>query len=294
MHGSRKLDEPTSETEARAWIAAQHTAADPYLMIAEATERHRVEHGCEAYASSDGPLLGVLARAVGATRILEVGTAFGYTAAWLAHGAAGGIVDTIEVDATHAEEATAQLRGVGLADRVRVHVGRFPDALAFDGARLWVANSGDNSVQSINPTTGVASSNSNHCRNWADPRRSTGSPTSGAMANTTTGTANSRLPQKRRVMSTSSGFASSSTATVVGSSAMPHLGHAPGSDATTSGCMGQTYWVVGPGSVSSTLSSPMPQLGQAPGSSCWTSGHIEQVYMISPSTEIGWNSYLRV
>ena len=47
------------------------------------------------------------------------------------------------------------------------------------------------------------------------------------------------LIQKRRVMSSSSGFSSSSV-TVSGSSAMPHFGHAPGWSWRTSGSMGQT------------------------------------------------------
>ena len=124
-----KSDEPTSEREARGWISERVQSADLFREISEATERHRVEHGCKAYASADGPLLGVLARAVGARRILEIGTALGYSAAWLAYGAPSGRVDTFDADSSHAESAEAQLQGVGLADRVRVHVGQSPDIL---------------------------------------------------------------------------------------------------------------------------------------------------------------------
>jgi predicted O-methyltransferase YrrM len=122
--------EPASEREARDWIAREVERADVFREIAQATERHRVEHGCTAYASSDGPLLGVLVRAAGARRVLEVGTALGYSAAWLAHGAPGARVDTIEADASHARAAEDHLRRAGLADRVRIHVGRSPAALA--------------------------------------------------------------------------------------------------------------------------------------------------------------------
>jgi len=125
-----KDGEPTSDAEARAWIAGHLQAGDPFRAIYEATERHRAEHACEAYASSNGPLLGVLARGVGARRSLEIGTALGYTAAWLAHGAPGGRVDTLEADPAHAELARAELRSVGLAERVRVLVGGSPRALA--------------------------------------------------------------------------------------------------------------------------------------------------------------------
>jgi len=122
--------EPTSEREAREWIARNLQRTDPFRDLYTATERHRVAHRCEAYASSNGPLLAVLARGVGARRSLEVGTALGYTAAWLAHGVPGGIVDTIEADPAHAEEATRLLRGVEVGERVRIHIGRSPDALA--------------------------------------------------------------------------------------------------------------------------------------------------------------------
>ena len=122
-------EEPTSDREAREWISAHLQDGDPFREIYSATERHRVEHRCEAYASSNGPLLGVLARSVGARRSLEIGTALGYTAAWLAHGSPGGQVDTVEADPGHAELARSELRRVGVGERVRVHVGKSPRAL---------------------------------------------------------------------------------------------------------------------------------------------------------------------
>lgn len=121
--------EPTSDAEARAWITRHLQDGDPFHAIYAATERHRAEHRCEAYASSNGPLLGVLARSVAARRSLEVGTALGYTASWLACGAPQGRVDTIEADPSHAELASAELRRAGLAERVRVLVGTSPRAL---------------------------------------------------------------------------------------------------------------------------------------------------------------------
>jgi len=122
-------DEPTSDDAARAWVARRLRQADRFAAIAGETERHRAEHGCNAYASADGPLLGVLARASGARRILEIGTALGYSAAWLAEGAPEARVDSIEADGSHAEAAAAQLRRVGLAERVKIRVGRSPEAL---------------------------------------------------------------------------------------------------------------------------------------------------------------------
>ncbi len=59
------------------------------------------------------------------------------------------------------------------------------------------------------------------------------------------GTDRARLNQNRRVMSASSGSASSSAVTVIGSSAMPQIGHAPGRSRMISGCIGQVYSVPG-------------------------------------------------
>lgn len=121
--------EPASEREARDWIARELRAVDPFGEIHAATERHRAEHGCEAYASSNGSLLAVLARSVRARRALEIGTALGYTAAWLAHGMPDGRVDSIEADPAHADLALRQLVRARVAERVRIRVGRSPDAL---------------------------------------------------------------------------------------------------------------------------------------------------------------------
>ena len=71
------------------------------------------------------------------------------------------------------------------------------------------------------------------------------------------------LVQKRRVMSRSSGFSSVATVTVLGSSAMPQMGHEPGASRTISGCMGQVHCVLV--AMGSSGSSAMPHFGHAPG-----------------------------
>ncbi len=58
------------------------------------------------------------------------------------------------------------------------------------------------------------------------------------MASNMTGAVSTALTQNRFVMSSSSGFVSSSAATVTGSRAMPQIGQLPGSSRTISGCMG--------------------------------------------------------
>ena len=61
------------------------------------------------------------------------------------------------------------------------------------------------------------------------------------MAIKKTGTDKPALNQNRRRMSTSSTFSSSSSVTVIGSKAMPQMGHDPGSSFTISGCIGHVY-----------------------------------------------------
>ena len=55
------------------------------------------------------------------------------------------------------------------------------------------------------------------------------------------GAENAIETHSRRDMSSSSGFRSSSSVTVTGSSAMPQIGHEPGWLRTISGCIGQVY-----------------------------------------------------
>ncbi len=83
-----------------------------------------------AVAPTHGAFLSILARAVGAKRILEVGTLGGYSTIWLARGLAkGGKVITLEVSAKHAEVARANFARAHLADRIEVRVGKGADLL---------------------------------------------------------------------------------------------------------------------------------------------------------------------
>ena len=71
-----------------------------------------------------GVLLGILARAVGARKILEVGTLGGYSGTWLARALApGGKLITLEVNPRHAEVARHTFERAGVADRVAIRVG---------------------------------------------------------------------------------------------------------------------------------------------------------------------------
>jgi predicted O-methyltransferase YrrM len=72
----------------------------------------------------EGKILHVLLRAIGARRVLEVGTLGGYSAVWMARALpSDGSVTTIERDPEHAAYARRGLERAGVADRVRIRTG---------------------------------------------------------------------------------------------------------------------------------------------------------------------------
>jgi predicted O-methyltransferase YrrM len=71
-----------------------------------------------------GALLRVLTTAIGARRILEIGTAIGYSGIWLAGALPpDGMLITIEKDPARAKAARANFERAGVADRVSVMMG---------------------------------------------------------------------------------------------------------------------------------------------------------------------------
>jgi predicted O-methyltransferase YrrM len=70
-----------------------------------------------------------MAAATGAKRILELGTALGYTALNFAHGAPGARIDTVERDPDHVRLARGHIAAAGMDGRVVVHEGDFGDVL---------------------------------------------------------------------------------------------------------------------------------------------------------------------
>lgn len=80
---------------------------------------------------AQGKLLSLLARSIGARRILEVGTLGGYSTIWLARALpADGELITCEIDPRHAEVARANLARAGLDAVVDVRVGPAAETLA--------------------------------------------------------------------------------------------------------------------------------------------------------------------
>ena len=80
------------------------------------------DKGLLAVSEEDGRFLRMLVAARGATSVLEIGAASGYSGIWLGLGAreTGGRVVAIEYDPQRAKEAAANIRRAGLTDVVRV------------------------------------------------------------------------------------------------------------------------------------------------------------------------------
>ncbi|WP_456310445.1 O-methyltransferase [Serratia proteamaculans] len=81
-------------------------------------------------APNQGKLLNLLAKMVGAKRILEIGTLGGYSTLWLARALPDdGKVITLEYEAHHAEIAAQNIRRAGLESKVTIRVGAALDTL---------------------------------------------------------------------------------------------------------------------------------------------------------------------
>jgi caffeoyl-CoA O-methyltransferase len=68
----------------------------------------------------EGRLLYLLVKIAGAKRILELGTATGYSGIWLLRGTEGGTLTTYEMDHERAERARANFAAAGLAEAALV------------------------------------------------------------------------------------------------------------------------------------------------------------------------------
>ena len=122
------------ETDAL-WTAVDEYIADslvPADQALEATLEASEKAGLPAInvAPTQGKLLMLLAQAISAQRILEIGTLGGYSTIWLARGLApGGRLITLEANEDYAEVARANVARAGMADSVEVRVGRAQDTL---------------------------------------------------------------------------------------------------------------------------------------------------------------------
>jgi caffeoyl-CoA O-methyltransferase len=113
-----------NDRQVRGYLQAVFGEEDSIL--SEIRERSRAANLPDIQvARFDGRHLEVIVRAIGARRVVEIGTLGGYSGVCLARGLApGGRLDTFEYDPRHAEVARESFRRAGLEDRVRIHVGR--------------------------------------------------------------------------------------------------------------------------------------------------------------------------
>ena len=81
-------------------------------------------------SATDGALLALWCRLVGARRVLEIGTLGGYSATWLARAVGEqGSVTTLELDPRAAEVAQENWRVAGVDDRIELILGVAADTL---------------------------------------------------------------------------------------------------------------------------------------------------------------------
>jgi len=99
--------------------------ADPPVPKAAAAVLGRIkaaDTNLLAVSEEDGRFLRFLVVSSGATKVLEIGAANGYSAIWIGLGLreTGGRLVTIEFDPSRAKDAEANIRAAGLSDVVRV------------------------------------------------------------------------------------------------------------------------------------------------------------------------------
>ena len=122
-------DENPLFAQVDAYIDELFIGNDPVL---QAVERSLVEAELPqiSVSPSQGKFLNLLARLMGAKRILELGTLAGYSTIWLARALPpDGHLVTIEYDPKHAEVARNNIALAGFQDRVEVRGGRALDVL---------------------------------------------------------------------------------------------------------------------------------------------------------------------
>jgi len=89
-----------------------------------AVEKQGVKEGWPIVGAAEGSLLHILARSVRAKRILELGTAIGYSGTWLARALAdSGELTTVEHDPKTAALAQKNFEKTGVTPKVRILVG---------------------------------------------------------------------------------------------------------------------------------------------------------------------------
>ncbi|MGA2641729.1 MAG: O-methyltransferase [Spirochaetia bacterium] len=109
------------EPRIEAYIAALWASPDPVLAAMEALAERR---GFPIVGRHAGALLGLLARCVGARRVLELGSGYGYSAVWFARAMPeDGTVICTDHSADNRDLALGYFRTAGLESRIDFLVG---------------------------------------------------------------------------------------------------------------------------------------------------------------------------
>ena len=119
------------------WAAIDASVADYIDALANrggdsltAIEEAGLRDGWPIVGAAEGGFLHILAKAIRARRILELGTAIGYSATWFARALPpDGQLITVEASPETAKTAGANLVRTGVGDRVTVLVGSAQDVL---------------------------------------------------------------------------------------------------------------------------------------------------------------------
>jgi predicted O-methyltransferase YrrM len=122
-------------TAVDAYIAEKLVPPDPALDAATAAN---AAAGLPQIAVSpaQGKLLSILARSIGARRILEIGTLGAYSTIWLARALPSGRLITLEANPDYAAVAVANIANAGLSDTVELRLGRALDTLPLLAAEV--------------------------------------------------------------------------------------------------------------------------------------------------------------
>jgi predicted O-methyltransferase YrrM len=103
--------------ELQAYMDGLLPPREPVLARME-EEAHR--EGIPIVDAHEGALLSLLMKIARAKRVLELGTATGYSGIWLLRGTGGGALTTFEVDHARAERARANFSEAGLGEHAMV------------------------------------------------------------------------------------------------------------------------------------------------------------------------------
>jgi len=121
--------------------AARRSFADELYAVSHEHDRALADR-LERFRNVEPPtaeLLGVLIRATGARRIIELGTSNGYSTIWLADAAeaTGGSVVSVDLDPARTQLARASLATAGLTDFVELRTEDAADVLARSQDGAW-------------------------------------------------------------------------------------------------------------------------------------------------------------